>query len=289
MELHYKREHLSCTNYKTEAYNGFGLEEFVGGADFSSSSLAVKANFLIFILEGEMLITKDRGESRSVSGGEFMFMPFHSDYEIQIRRSGRCIYMSFFYNDIQLCDKYLLESYRKQVKDFQPVFEPLPVREPLTYFLESMRCYLEAGVNCKHLHALKEKELFIILRTSYGREEVVNLFYPIIGRDINFKGAVLSNAEKAGSREELATLLNMSVPDLTRKFNLEFGEPVYTWLMKQKKRRVQERASLPGVSIKDIIHDFNFSSAANFNRYCKQNFGCSPTDLFNRIRKKSTE
>lgn len=289
MELHYKKEHMSCTNYKTEAYNGFGLEEFVEGTGFSSMSLAVKANFLIFILEGEMLIAKDQGEPQSVAEGQFLFMPFHADYEIQIRRSGRCIYMSFFYNDIQLCDKFLLESYWKQVKGCQHIFRPLPVREPLTYFLGSMRSYLEAGVNCKHLHALKEKELFIILRTSYTKEEVVNLFYPILGRDINFKGAVISNADKVESREELAALLNMSVPDLARKFNREFGEPVYSWLMKQKKRRVQEYISLPAVSIKDVIHYFNFSSPANFNRYCKQNFGCAPTELFDRIRKKRPE
>lgn len=282
MKLHYKREYTSCTNYTAEAYNGFGLENFVKGADFSSSSIAVKTNFLIFILEGEMQITKDHENPQSVTAGEFIFMPFHSDYEIRIKHSGRCIYMSFFYNDIQLCDKFLLESYRKQVIDFHPVFEPLPIREPLTYFLDSMRHYLEGGVNCKHLHALKEKELFIILRSFYRKEEVVNLFYDIIGSDINFKGAVISNVDKVQSREELAALLNISVSDLVRKFKREFGEPVYTWLMKHKKRRILERISLPGVSIKDVIYDFNFSSAANFNKYCKRNFGCTPTDLFNR-------
>lgn len=286
MKLHYKREYTSCTNYKAESYNGFGLENFIEGSDFSSSSIAVKTNFLIFILEGEIQITKDQGRPQSVMAGEFIFIPFHSDYEILIRQSGRCIYMSFFYNDIRLCDKYLLESYRKQVIDFHPVFEPLPVREALTYFLESMISYFESGVNCMHLHALKEKELFIILRSYYREEEVVNLFYDIIGGDINFRGAVISNVDKAKDRKELASLLNISVSDLVRRFKQEFGEPVYSWLMKHKKRRILERVSLPGVSIKDIIYDFNFSSGANFNRYCKRNFGLTPTELFNRAGKK---
>lgn len=63
MKLYYKREYTSCTNYKAEVYNGFRLETFVEGADFSSSSVAVKTNFLIFILEGEIRITKDHGEA----------------------------------------------------------------------------------------------------------------------------------------------------------------------------------------------------------------------------------
>lgn len=63
MKLHYKREYTSCTNYKAESYNGFGLETFIEGSDFSSSSIAVKTNFLIFILEGEIRITKDHGEA----------------------------------------------------------------------------------------------------------------------------------------------------------------------------------------------------------------------------------
>lgn len=203
MKLHYKRECTSCTNYKVEVCNGCGLEDFVEGVDLSGSLIAVKMNFLIFILEGEMQIIKDHENSQSVAAGEFIFMSFHSDYEIRIRQSGTCIYMSFFYNDLLPCDKFLLESYRKQMIDFHPVFEPLPVREPLAYFLDSMRHYLAGGVNCRHLHALKEKELFIILRSSYRKEEVVNLFYDIIG------------------------------------------------------------------SSKDIISDFNFSSGANFHRYCK--------------------
>ena len=54
MKLHYKKEHTSCTNYKSESYEGFGIGKFTKGDSFNSQTLSVKTNFLIFILAGEM-------------------------------------------------------------------------------------------------------------------------------------------------------------------------------------------------------------------------------------------
>ena len=53
MKLHYKKEHISCTNYKSESYEGFGIGTLTSGSNFNSQTLSVKTNFLIFILEGE--------------------------------------------------------------------------------------------------------------------------------------------------------------------------------------------------------------------------------------------
>ena len=56
MKLHYKKEHISCTNYKSESYEGFGIGTLTSGSNFNSQTLSVKTNFLIFILEGEVEI-----------------------------------------------------------------------------------------------------------------------------------------------------------------------------------------------------------------------------------------
>ena len=50
MKLHYKKEHISCTNYKSESYEGFGIGTLTSGSNFNSQTLSVKTNFLIFIL-----------------------------------------------------------------------------------------------------------------------------------------------------------------------------------------------------------------------------------------------
>lgn len=286
MNLHYKKEHISCVNYKSESYQGFGAGVLTEGDSFNNRVLSVRANFLIFILEGEVEVISAEGGKRRVMGGEFCFIPALSAYEIQVRIPGRYIYMSFLYNNIKLCEKYMLERYLDEVEEVAGEFRVLPVRHPLNLFLELMDIYLKAGVNCRHLHSIKEKELFIILRTSYTKQEIVSLFHEIIGAGMDFKSAVLLHAEHVTGRNELAQAMGMSVTDLARKFRERFGEPVYSWLLKQKKERILCRLTQPGSSIKEIVCEFDFSSAASFNRYCKKNFGDSPRELVKKYRIK---
>lgn len=59
MELNYIKEHTSCVNYKTEEDAGFALKEAALGEHFDNRQQEIKANHLIFILSGEVSITKD--------------------------------------------------------------------------------------------------------------------------------------------------------------------------------------------------------------------------------------
>ena len=81
--------------------------------------------------------------------------------------------------------------------------------------------------------------------------------------------------------------MGMSVPDMARKFKEEFGESVYSWLLKQKNARILAMLSYPSVTIKDVIYEFKFSSPASFNKYCKTHFGCPPRVLAERIKMKN--
>lgn len=77
MELNYIKEHTSCVNYKTEEDAGFALKEAALGEHFDNRQQEIKANHLIFILSGEVSITKDSKEETRVRAGEFIFIPFH--------------------------------------------------------------------------------------------------------------------------------------------------------------------------------------------------------------------
>ena len=70
MKLHYKKEHTSCTNYKSESYEGFGIGKFTKGDSFNSQTLSVKTNFLIFILAGD---SPQRGESKKSKSQRILF------------------------------------------------------------------------------------------------------------------------------------------------------------------------------------------------------------------------
>lgn len=236
MKLNYIKEHTSCVNYKTEEDAGFALKEAASGEHFDNRQQKIKANHLIFILSGEVSITKDSKEETRVRAGEFIFIPLSSHYTGTVIQPGTYISLSFFHDAISLCDKHMLSSYLDEVQNTPLCFEPLSVRAPLDTFLHLLESYLQAGVNCKHLHELKERELFIIFRTAYTKSEIIQLLYPIMGIEVDFKAAVLKHKDRVRSKQELAELLGMSGSELHRKFTQEFGETVQSWLQKQKKQ-----------------------------------------------------
>ena len=289
MELNYMKEHTSCVNYKTKEYEGFSLGQALAGENFDNQEQEIKANHLIFILSGEVEITKDEKEKVRVRENEFVFIPISSHYVGKVISPGRYINLTFFHNNISLCDKHMLSSYLGEVEQVPACFEALPVREPLGLFIGLLENYLNAGVNCRHLHEIKERELFIIFRTAYTKREMVRLFHPIMGKEFDFKIAVLQHRDRVRSKKEMALVLGMSNSDLQRKFMQEFGEPVSVWLQKQKNRKILSRLSFDSVSIKEIVHEFGFSSAASFNKYCKSNFGCNPTELRKKIKEYKIE
>ena len=79
----------------------------------------------------------------------------------------------------------------------------------------------------------------------------------------------------------------MSGSELHRKFTQEFGETVQSWLQKQKNKEILSRLNYDFISIKEVAYELGFSSAAGFNKYCKNNFGCSPSELRQEIKKSS--
>lgn len=216
MELNYIKEHTSCVNYKTEEDAGFALKEAALGEHFDNRQQEIKANHLIFILSGEVSITKDSKEETRVRAGEFIFIPLSSHYTGTVIQPGTYISLSFFHDTISLCDKHMLSSYLDKAQHTPLCFEPLSVRAPLDMFLHLLESYLQAGVNCKHLHELKERELFIIFRTAYTKSEIIQLLYPIMGIEVDFKAAVLKHKDRVRSKQELAELLGMSGSELHR-------------------------------------------------------------------------
>ena len=286
MELNYIKEHTSCVNYKTEEDAGFALKEAALGEHFDNRQQEIKANHLIFILSGEVSITKDSKEETRVRAGEFIFIPLSSHYTGTVIQPGTYISLSFFHDTISLCDKHMLSSYLDKAQHTPLCFEPLSVRAPLDMLLHLLESYLQAGVNCKHLHELKERELFIIFRTAYTKSEIIQLLYPIMGIEVDFKAAVLKHKDRVRSKQELAELLGMSGSELHRKFTQEFGETVQSWLQKQKNKEILSRLNYDFISIKEVAYELGFGSAAGFNKYCKNNFGCSPSELRQEIKKK---
>ncbi|MDR1332263.1 MAG: helix-turn-helix domain-containing protein [Tannerella sp.] len=241
-----------------------------------------KGHCLVFLLEGNIHFHTAEVARRKLTSKEIMLIPKGRSYSYEVMQDSELILFSFAVMQ-WVCDK----RYVQQMLDESETIESLssiPVRYPLDNFLSTMKMYLDEGLNCEHLHEIKEKELFLILRAFYSVEDTMRLFHEIAGES-DFRGVIMNSFMKVKNISELAALANMGRTMFDCKFKAVFGTSPRQWMMAQVARRMEVRAMDPEVTCSDLIREFNFGSATHLNWFCKKHFGCTPRELILRGRK----
>lgn len=282
-DLLYVGEHLSCKNYQVEADSGFRYMEVQ--ANTGIRALPAKLNNFIFLVEGQLTAQCNQFLNRRVDAGQMFLVPRNADFSAEAVTD--CKILSFCFGVIKNpCDISMLQPYYDCHKQISYQFEPIAIRYPLSAFIELLIYCLKNGMSCGHFHEIKHRELFLYLKGFYTREEVVKLLYPIMGKSPAFRDLILQNYMQAGSVDELVQLCNMSHTAFYNKFVKEFGASPKQWMMEQLKQHIYRRAATPGVSVKELIDEFNFNSSTQFTRFCLREFSCTPTELIRKIREE---
>ncbi len=244
----------------------------------------VNYNNIYFLLEGSLNVSYDGFSNVKINSMEFFMIPKLSDRSILSFENGRIIIVTFE-SFKSICDKLAFKAYSTIASKSEYVFRPLPIRCVLKDFLSLLIQYIDYRINLSQMCELKFYELFLLLRKFYDKEELSNLFHPVLGKSPDFKEKVIYNYQKVNNVEELAKKLGMSRTNLDVKFKKEFGMSPLQWMLKQKAKHIKFSMLEPENTLTDIMHKFNFNSPTHLNRFCKQQFGCSPSEL----RKKLNE
>jgi AraC-like DNA-binding protein len=275
MELLYVQEHLVCKNYVSDYHIGFSDKKLKQGENIHLEDKYF--NYFIFFLEGEAMVSCNEFRNHLCCNGEMVFIAQDSEADIEAITDVRYIFLSFD-NQFTLCDQLALESL--QPFDKKPaVFNKMDIRFPLQSVLDSILFYLEHKILCKHLHAIKQKEVFLVFRAFYTKEEMARFLAPMLNKDIDFKAFVLQHYQDVKTVEKLADMCKMSVRSFNRKFNDYFNDSPYSWMLKQKSRHIKTKLADGKTTFSTIIKEYGFSSPAHFTTYCKKQFGLSPSKL----------
>jgi AraC-like DNA-binding protein len=273
----------SCSN---DANTGF---KYIETENNTSLSLQHKdLHYLIFMLEGNALTTYNEFKNVPVEQSEFVFFPKLSNAMITTTSPCRMVVFSFFALKTS-CEKHAFQSYWRLFPNIDHQFIPLPFRTPLIEFFDLLVLYLQMNIGYTHLHEIKHQELFLILHTQYPKEELANLFYPIIGKSFDFRTLIMDNYLKIRHIDELAHLSGMGRTNFDNKFKEEFGTSPHQWILKQKAKHVRSSLSEPDSTFSDVMRKYNFNSATHFTRFCKQQFGCTPTEMVRRLHQKESD
>jgi AraC-like DNA-binding protein len=251
-------------------------------AGTSIKTISTSYNHILFLREGLMTVSCNENISCHLQQEECILIPRSEAMRCEILQEASLMVMSF---DVlhSICDKAMLHLYRSHVSKSKHSFTPVPVRYPMSAFLDLLATYLNCGIECEHLHEIKQKEFFLVLRRCYSKDEIQSLLYPILGIS-DFKNFILQNYRRVDNVSDLADMSGMGRTAFDCKFREVFDMSTRQWMLKRTAAHIRHKIMDPEVTIKDIMKEFKFNSATHFNRFCKQQFNCTPGELLKRSR-----
>lgn len=283
MGLFYIDEHVSCSHYVSDQERGFLLREFEQETILEVERTS--SNVILFVIKGELEIAYNEFSKRRIKAHQMIVLP--KSCHVHGTAYDNTKVMAFKFTEIShLCNKYSLQNLASHTHSISYNFRAQSIKEPVQKFLELLSFCLADGLNCKYYHELKADEVMILYRVYYTKEELAEFFYPILGLSIDFRALVLSNYRDARTVEELAQKTGYSVSKFKRKFNEEFDEPAYQWMQKQKAKHIKYKLSFETIDFATIIDEFGFSSPAHFSRFCKTQFGKTPSDYRKQLQEE---
>lgn len=196
----------------------------------------------------------------------------------------QAIYLIFLHDTSSVCDNCTLHKYTKLTHDIEYDFQTLTMTAQIRQFIDLMIGYLDKKITCKHLNKLKKEELFIIFTYNYTPKQLSEFFFPAIACNHSFRNKLLKEINNDISINEIARKLNMTQRTFSRKFMEEFGEPARYWLLKQKAQSIRLKLLVPGTTISDIMQEYKFTDMSHFTKFCKEHYGCPPSELLRKIR-----
>lgn len=280
-DLLYVNEHVTCAHYVSDHRCYFRYHEFRSDEPLDPKLSAF--NHLVFILDGEVTGNFNTFDNRTFRAGDIVYLPKFSVMEIKRHTDCRLL-TCMFEVPHNVCDKLNFHHFAPLCEKMEYTMAPAATRPQMKQFVDTMVYYLQNGINCEHFHELKQNEMFLLFRWFYPKQELAGLFYPMVGKSLDFKAVVMGNYTKVKNVNDLANILHMGRSSFDAQFKEEFGTSPGQWLLKQKANHIRHYMSDPEVTISDVIQKYEFNSPTHFTRFCKQQFGCPPSELMASIR-----
>ena len=282
--------HNECPYYISEYYIGFRMVTPKRGDYYIGQKYAY--NTLVFMLDGEVEFSYNEYIGKKFKKGDMVFIPHASHIYWEAITNANMLIHTYDLSAESYCSNCVLTRMKFKVDGLNKIdysFQPLKMTPEIIQFAESINTYISSDYRCMHLHELKQKELFIIMQYAYSRKQMMEFFYPIIGEDIPFRTKVMQIAHEQLTVEEYAKRLNMSARNFARKFNDEFGDTVYQWLLKRKIAQIKLKLSISNVSVADVVQEFKFADTSHFYRFCREHLDNTSKERISILKSKSTD
>lgn len=226
------------------------------------------SNHILLLIDGALHIRME-GRDIYIQSRHAMFFGRDSSPRVQAMKESRIIWLEFT-NRIVLgeCDVLSRIPGREcREKDEIPV---LCLNDRMIMYLRSM---LLLDSPCHHLCV--QKELYLLLKSTYDDDEVACLFRPLINARKDFQAFIIDNYRYGDTLEEVARKAHMSKSHLLYKFKEEFGVTAYQWILQQKAQKVLEAIAAGETDSNALAQRFRFPSVVALYHFCRRHMGGS--------------
>lgn len=305
MDLTYKTGNSFCPTTMDDTSVSFELLELWKGDQVHLKMFTNTT--LVFVMSGQLVISYNDFKNREVKAKEIILLPPGCTLDRIAQDDCKLLYCTF-YKRVDFCNRYSLEFLTDYCKGYTYDFHTLNMVEMIYRHLDllmlglgnEINCsiqrsqdasghpckYLLSNTKCSYIYELKRQELLLMLFSCYNKKDLAQFFYPVLCRDMDFRFFVLSNSLTVNRLDDFARLMNCSVSTFERRFRAHFNEPAYHWLQKHKSIHILHDIRMTDKSFFDLSVEFGFSSQAHFSKFCKNQYGNTPSELRAIAKKK---
>ncbi|MEG2946104.1 MAG: AraC family transcriptional regulator [Bacteroidales bacterium] len=244
-------------------------------------------NVMIFNIIGCIIIYVNNSIIK-VEKDELIQIPRSWKYTIEAQQESE-ILIVLFNHPLFITNKEILSQIDNQHSKVKISLKTFPVPKFLIEFNNYLISFIKREFSNEYFYELKFNELFLLVSICFKREELMTLFYYTLTESGYFKSVVLEEYKNAKNVVDLAKTLGVSMTTFNIKFTQEFGTTPGKWLTQQKAKEIYIRMYNPNIKIKDLINDFEFSSPTQFTRFCRNQFGMTPTQLLDSIHSTTAD
>jgi len=277
MKLCHPDEFANCTQYSSAKEKKVEIVELVKGKPFQIFS---EQNQMVFIMQGSFDILSKKIYNKNIKEGELILIPIHRTC-VMTPLADACVMIMKLDFNIAFCDRLpldlLLEKHAKNKNDLG--IGLLKSNQKITDFIKTISDYVNSDFGCSYYYDLKIREFLFLLRAYHDKKQIFNFFKPMYSGDFTFSSSIYKYLNEVRTVKELAGKLNYSLSGFEKKFKRVFDLSPYQWMQEQKARKIYREVTCTKKTFTDIAFEYDFSSPAHFNDFCKHFFQNTPGGL----------
>ena len=232
---------------------------------------------IVFLLKGKVTYSYGNLLNRVFEESTFILLPVGYNAIIRVEEASTLLFVSIP-DKLDFCNRFRFKSPYNSSKSHNADCA-LKINWIIANYVDLLIQTIKSGLKSTYLNELKQKELLFYIKTYYPKEDLLDFFASMLNCDISFSELIYQNIDKAKSLEEFAKLTDYSLSGFKKKFVRVFGMPPYQWLTQEKAKKVYHEINCTDKSFTKISSDFDFSSPAHFDIFCKKMFGASPKTI----------